>query len=297
MLEAIQTSGYRPNSIGRALASGRTNTVGLWVPIVNRSVSGHFINHIGRLARADGYHVVVVEIVGETPETLSLAGLIDAGTVDGILAVDATSLVEGLLARYKNLPPIVTMGPAFSLLTDHAGVDLASGSKQAMAHLVKTGRRKIAFLADHNHQYPGDSRYDAYAAGIAETQGTLDILPLAVARMADAYRAVKDRFSKTDPPDALFCFNDECAIGANKALSDLNISVPHDVAIIGSDGIDETEYAIPGISTVAQPFEETSQLAWQYLLRRIEQPGAPLVGEILQMHLIKRQSTGSEKTQ
>jgi len=291
VLEAIEKSGYRPNSVARALVSGRTKTVALWVPIVNRSVSGHFINHIGRMARVDGYHVVVVEISGETADTLSLAGLLDAGTVDGILAVDATALVEELLARFQHLPPIVTMGPAYSKSTDHAGVDLAGGSVLAMAHLVDGGCRKISFIADHLHQYHGDPRFDAYAQGQEALGKEHDILALTSPRLADAYKAVYERFQLTDRPDGLFCFNDECAIGANKALSDLGIDVPAEVSIIGSDGIDETQYAIPGITTVAQPFEEICSLAWQYLRRRMQEPSAPISGDILQMNLIIRQST------
>src|SRR4051794_26450007 len=86
VLEAIEQSGYRPNSTARALARGRTMNVALWVPIANRSVSGHYIDQIVRLAKSDEYHVVVVEIAGETSESLSRAGMLDSGMVDGILA-------------------------------------------------------------------------------------------------------------------------------------------------------------------------------------------------------------------
>jgi DNA-binding LacI/PurR family transcriptional regulator len=291
VLEAIAQSGYRPNSAARALASGKTKTIALWVPLTNRSVSGHFINHIGTQARADGYHSVVVEISGESPDSLSKAGLLDAGSVDGILAVDASGLINDLLTRFQNLPPIVSMGPAYSTNTDYVGVDLAGGSNLAIEHLISGGCRRITLLADYRHQYPGDPRFDAYAAGVASLAGEQDVLPLAHASFADAYRAVWDRFDRPNMPDALFCFNDECAIAANKALADKRIKVPDDVAIIGSDGIDETQYSIPDISTVAQPFEQISSLAWQYLRRRIVEPSGPIVGEVLPMHLLVRNST------
>jgi LacI family transcriptional regulator len=291
VLDAIEESGYRPNSVARALVSGRTMTVALWVPIVNRSVSGHFINHIGRLAKADGYHVIVVEIAGETPDSLSSTGLLDAGQVDGIIAVDATALIEGLLDRFQNLPPIVSMGPAYSTHTDYAGVDLAGGSRLVMQHLIERGCTKIALISDQISSSPGDPRYDAYMEGVRMLGTKPDVLPVESVRMADSYWAVRERFERSNPPDGLMCFNDECAIGANKALSDMGIDVPGEVIIIGSDGIAETQYSVPEISTVAQPFEATCSRAWHFFLRRLEQPGAPICGEVLQMNLIVRRST------
>lgn len=296
VLDAIEQSGYRPNSTARALARGRTMNVALWVPVTNRSVSGHYIDQIGKLAKNDDYHIVVVEIAGETPESLSRAGMLATGTVDGILAVDARQLVEDLFERYQHLPPIVTMGPAFSTKTDYAGVDLAQGSWLAMQHVLGQGRHQIAFVAHELHHYPGDPRYDAYMAGIESIGAEPDILSLEQPRRSYARLAVLERFRHRDTPDALFCFNDDCAIGANRALSELGLRVPDDVAIAGSDGIDETEYSIPSVTTVAQPFADICDLAWGLLRRRMQQPDAPISGSVLPMQLIVRESTSMRQS-
>lgn len=112
---------------------------------------------------------------------------------------------------------------------------------------------------------------------------------------ADGYSAVLERFRKPNRPDGLFCFNDEVAIGANRALSELGLRVPEDVAIIGSDGIVDSLYAIPSLSTVAQPFDEMCSTAWTSLMQRIAEPKAPIMGAVLPMQLIPRGSTRSKK--
>lgn len=291
VLDAIEQHGYRPNSSARALASGKTNTIALWAPALNRSVSGHIIEQIMKEARRDGYHVIVVETKSETPDSLSRAGRLDAGTVDGILAVDSMPRIDELITRFSNIPPIVGLGAAFSTQADHSGVDLRAGSRLAAGHLLEQGCRKIAFASHSSHHFPGDPRYDAYIEAIANAGCPPDVISLPQPFSRDAYLAVRDRFSKGDLPDAIFCFNDACALGANKALHDLGLRVPDDVALIGSDGITETEFSVPSLSTVAMPFEQMCATAWSYLMRRIAEPDCPLMGTVFPMELIVRESS------
>ena len=88
-----------------------------------------------------------------------------------------------------------------------------------------------------------------------------------------------------------FCWNDEVAIGVNRAPGEMGLRVPEDVAIIGSDGIREAAYCRPTISTVAQPFAEMCELVWVYLKRSWEDPELPIQKALLPMRLIQHAST------
>jgi LacI family transcriptional regulator len=97
---------------------------------------------------------------------------------------------------------------------------------------------------------------------VRENDQEPDIVMLAWPGRDDEYAAIIDGFQRPNRPDGLFCFNDETAIRANKAIHDLGLAVPNDVAIVGSDGIiDETRFSIPSLSTIAQPFDEMCSLA------------------------------------
>jgi DNA-binding LacI/PurR family transcriptional regulator len=74
---------------------------------------------------------------------------------------------------------------------------------------------------------------------------------------------------RTDRPDAVFCFNDLLAVGALRALHEHGCRVPGDVALIGFDGIEDTEFHTPSLSTITPDKAEIARLALSFLERRI----------------------------
>jgi LacI family transcriptional regulator len=92
-------------------------------------------------------------------------------------------------------------------------------------------------------------------------------------------------------PDGLFCHCDELAIAAFRALRDLGLHIPTDVALIGCEGNEFMEYFDPPLSTVAMPVTDLCRAAWQLLLRRMEDPDAPAQAVILPYQLQARESS------
>jgi LacI family transcriptional regulator len=185
----------------------------------------------------------------------------------------------------------VSFGPAYSTNVDHVGVDLYGGSLQAVRHLFEIGCRRVAYAGHERDLRNGDPRYDAYVQVVAENRATLELIPLDHGYYADSYCGIKAYLSENTAPEGLFCWNDEAAIGANRACADLNLNVCRDVAIIGSDGIREVGYSVPALSTVAQPFEEMCSTAWTFLLNRLQDPTLARQGAVLPMRLERRAST------
>jgi LacI family transcriptional regulator len=188
-------------------------------------------------------------------------------------------------------PPIVTMGPAYSTNTDHVGVDLFDGARQAMRHLYATGSRRIAFAGYHKDMRLTEPRYGAYMSMVRE----LDLEPIIIAlphgNYEDSHQRILEWLACGNTMDGLFCWNDDAAIGANRAFADLGLRVPEDIALIGSDGIRETAYTVPTLSTVEQPFAEMCRLAWDFLTNRIAEPDLPRQSAVLPMRLVQRAST------
>jgi DNA-binding LacI/PurR family transcriptional regulator len=91
--------------------------------------------------------------------------------------------------------------------------------------------------------------------------------------------------------DALFCHNDDVAFGAYRALCDLGVGVGGEIALVGCDGIEEADYLACPLTTIAQPITEMCALAWEFLHRRMQDPGCPLQQRILRPELLVRAST------
>ena len=74
----------------------------------------------------------------------------------------------------------------------------------------------------------------------------------------------------SEPPSAVFCYNDMTAIGVLQAAREANISVPGDLAVIGFDDIPFASYVSPSLTTINQPKREMGRLAMEMTLNLSE---------------------------
>ena len=295
VLEAARTLGYRPNLAARSLVTGKTGMVALWVPFSFHSVYSHVMEQIVRLAKETEYRILFAQIHGETAESLGAGGLLSAVHVDGILAFDTGALIDQIPDDAQSLPAIVSFGPTYSDRVDHVGIDLHGASLGAVRHLRASGCRRIAHATDECALNNGDVRVRAYIEVMEESGLQPEVISMGRGDYEDSYTFLREYYSSAaraaELPDGLFCWNDEAAVGANRALADLGLRVPEDVAIIGSDGIRETLYSVPALSTMSQPFAEMCELAWEYLMNRLQEPAIAIQGTVLPMRLEQRAST------
>ena len=92
-------------------------------------------------------------------------------------------------------------------------------------------------------------------------------------------------------PEAIFCHSDDVALGIYRGLRDMQLRVPQDVALVGCDGIQDTEYLESPITTLVQPIAEICETAWRFLLQRLENPGLDRQQAVLQPGLAIRESS------
>ena len=274
--------GYFPNKAARALATGRSHLVALQVPQVASSHGTRVLAELQNLAQRDGYALVLAG--GETSHAAQWP-------LDGILVLDPlTTIPSRVLAPDA---PLVAMGCYAHLAapeTDYVALDLFRGARQAMQHLQESGCRRIVYLAaatmfrDEEPRFATFKKYGGQDAELIRIED--DELP----RRAGA-RALRDHIEKHGVPDGLFCCNDDNAIGAARALHSLGVRVPDDVKIVGCDGIPDALDREPSLSTIELPVEAMCRLAWQMLLRRLDNPQLAPQRETLLTKLIIRDSS------
>lgn len=294
VLAVAQEMGYRPNRAARALVTGRSHVVAMWM------TGGYETAYFSRAlyftqsqASRRGYEMLVSQM-GNNEKSQGI--LLSDWPVDGILAFEFPEQVNAFLdMTLSHHPPLVNMGAYYSKRADFVGVDYYVGAVEAVQHLVALGARRIAYLVATWGNHPGDARYDAYAHVMQQAGRPTELIPvehstLKSARPA-ARQALRDYIQAHGCPDALFCFSDDIALGAYRALCDLRIRVPEEIALVGCDGIEDTEYLECPLSTIVPPQEQVSALAWEYLERRIENPTLPLQQTILPSHLVIRESS------
>ena len=175
--------------------------------------------------------------------------------------------------------------------------DEVSGGKVATEVLINKGHQRIGFINSSEGVPAAVGRLQGYREAL--TAHNIPFDPNLLAELIlnvpdDGYRATLELMQQTDPPTAIFCFNDRTAMGAYKALATLNLRIPDEVAIIGYD-YQETiaPWLTPPLSTMALPHYKMGQWAVQHLLQLIGLPGAkrdPVVQQVMTCRLIERES-------
>jgi LacI family transcriptional regulator len=303
VLTLAREMGYRPNAAARALSTGRTGGVEFWVQNVNNPFFNTVFHSVRSHLLAHDLTVTLFETSVRRPrrlpagETAPFAFDAPAGAADGLLVLDypggGPPLDEMMRSRGVKGLPVVTIGTYVSTDADYVQVDLHKGAAEAVRHLLSTGRRRVAYLVDRASHYPEEPRWRAYAEQMQSAGLEPEWLVAPDSRRPSTREFVRAYIQEHGCPEGLFCHNDVMAMGAYRALRDLGLSAPDDMAIAGCDGIEEVEYLDRPLTTVAQPVEEMCETACRFLHARIEEPGLPPQQRVLQPRLIVRESSRS----
>ncbi len=292
---AARELGYQPNRLARSLATGQTHMVAVHVVWLHTQFYAKICDALERELSAHHYHMMFQKL----PESVAIRG--DAvpqpsWPVDGEIVVDGGPRFEGSSkAVFSPKRPLVSVGVYCLPDVDHVQIDVYQAATEAFEHLLSTGRRRIAYIVDEpTRQGTAEPMLRAYRDFMARTgQEPRFIIP-AKRFPEDIDAAVRAHFQNTrvsERPDALFCHGDIVAHVALRVLGELAITVPNEVAIVGCGGGDETAFQSPSLTTIRFPVSQMSQLGWQLLQRRIDQPDAPIERVMLRAELVVRESS------
>ncbi len=300
VMDAAAQLGYMLNSSASALRSGRTQLVGLWMCLGYSRYRGQVLDRIRRILGSTDMALSVNDVEEDLFWRRSLNRALRV-PVDGIIAFDTPTAGAAFAHSQKARSagtPFVSMGAFWSEETSFVGVDLGAGTEEAMSHLFATGRRRIALLtySPNGDQLKEEPRRDVYRAQMEGHGFEPTYLSTSDISIESAQQSCREYLKSSPAPEAIFCMNDDLAIGACRAISDLGLRVGQDIAIVGCDGIEEGGYLSCPITTIRQPIDEMCGLAWQFLHELIEDPTAPLKQRVLKPTLVVRESsrTGSD---
>lgn len=289
ILATAQKMGYRPNLHARALKCGRTGIVALWVPGQISSYFNHVARELGRLVKHAKQELIVSEVGStEAEEVLSHV------PVDGVFAVDAPEQARAYLqSAVSRTAPLISMGANCCAKTDSVAVDLAAGTAEVMQHLLAMKFRRIAHMTYIREDEPPTARRTEYLKAMRAAGLVPEFIyyPLSPQQRPIVRQLIKDYVRDHGLPDAIFCHSDDVALGAYRGLRDASVKVPEDVALVGCDGIQDTEYLECPLTTLVQPVSEMCATAWRFFQERLAHPRRKLQHAVLPAKLEVRLST------
>lgn len=273
--DAIKTLGYRPNLTARRLVTGRTGMIALAIPETAHHYFSSIADAIVKAAEARGYRVLIEQTDGIAERELAVMRDREAGLVDGVIFQPAqvTSLE---IAEIQADTPVVLLGEAaMPLSIDHVMIDNVEAAKVSVEHLLRLGRKKIAFLGAVQNDNAGATirRLAGYQYALDQAGLFLDpqlVLSVESFKPEAAALAIRKALESGLRFDGLLCRDDRFAVAALQELRRSGIGVPEDVAIVGWDDSELTQFSNPTITVVAPAKDTIAAMAVDMLIERIE---------------------------
>lgn len=272
---AIAELDYHPNLYARSLRNGRSGVIALALPDLQAPYFAEIAHAVVQAAEGRGWTVLVDETGGDPERERVVAAGIRGHLIDGLIFSPLGLSGRDLPSAVDLRTPLVLIGERAQHGTaDHVAIDNVAAAREATAHLVSTGRRRIAAIG-LQHRPEGATarlRQRGYRQALAEAGIEFDEQRSAQApewRRSEGAAAMRRLLAGSAHPDAVFCFNDLLALGALHALREAGVGVPDDVAVVGVDDIEESQYAVPALSTVAPDKSALARTAVDLLAERL----------------------------
>ncbi len=270
VMRVVEETGFQPNAAARSLTGHRTNIIGV------------FITEIAQAVLSDPYFSKLLEGVAEAAneydQTLTLFLLHDTSDinqmttriiqnafVDGIV-VSSTAKDNPVIPRLQSANlPFVVLGRIDDANVNYVDADNVNGAFTAVSHLIRQGYQRIGTITGTMNNYSAIDRLEGYKNALRVRGRAVDPTLIAYGDfvMDSGYANAKKLLEQN--VDAIFAASDSIALGAMRAIEDVGLRIPHDVAIIGFDDLQFAEKANPPLTTIRQPIRRMGKLAVEML--------------------------------
>lgn len=291
--QTIERLGYESSLIARSLRSRRTHVLGFSVSEIE-PFSAELLKGAARALSGSEYELIVYagnhagpEAVGWEQRHLSRLG----GTL-----TDGTVLVTPERLEISSTMPVVAVDPhvGASTLPTVASENL-EGAISATQHLIELGHTRIAHLSGRPDLRSAELREEGYRVALerAGIPFDEDLTRVGGYDPSSVREPLCELLGLPDPPTAIFAANDVSAIQTMDVASQLGITVPDDLSVVGFDNIPESALADPPLTTIDQSIQDMGYEATLMLMRIIENPESGPTHVTLPTELIVRKSTGA----
>jgi len=292
VLAAIRQLDYRPNTVARALATGRSKTLG--VVTFDTTLYGPASTLLGITQAAhDAEYAVSISSVRSLNRGTVLAGiqqLKDQG-VDGVAVIAPLQAGVDALRHVRPDFPVVAVeaGPNASIPV--AAVDQMAGAAAATRHLLTLGHKTVVHLAGPIDWKEAEERIEGWRS-VLELAGAPIHPPLRGDWTPRSGYELGESLLHIPELTAVLVANDQMALGLLRKLHEAGREVPRHLSVVGFDDIPEAAYFTPPLTTVRQDFAELGRRCLRLLLGRIDGEVVPMRA-VVAPELVVRGSTSA----
>ena len=292
---AIEQLGYKPNAFAQALASSRSNSIGMLVGSLDGPFYGPLMHHTEDTIRRNNSHLIVTS--GQESHTKERESIefLRSKRVDGFILHSDKLSDDELIEVVKETPATIILNRFIPDIADNCiFIDNELGGYLATKHLLDKGHQKIACITGQLSKGDSRDRLQGYRLALAEAGITYNPSHVIEGRFDHDGNHERTRRLLDRAPDitAVFCQNDNIALAVYDVAAERNITIGKDLSVVGFDNDYHSAHIRPRLTTVNFPVEEMGREAARGVLAIVQDNPANMKKQ-LQPELIVRDSVGT----
>ncbi|APD84874.1 LacI family transcriptional regulator [Alteromonas sp. Mex14] len=295
VMAAVQAVGYKPNLMAVKFRSGKTHNLVVLVPTVANVFFARVISGMQEAAAELGYSILLANTLGNSDIESHYAKMVSTSQADGLIQLRANNPLDVSMINDHGLLPMVN---ACEVIDDGqypvVSLDNRAAARAMTEHLIGKGHSRIAMVKGPDSSPLTQERLAGYKDALANANIAFDekLLFPGDFTLQAGYNAGVHIAALRNRPTAVFCENDETAIGAMQAFKQANLNIPKDISVAGFDDIAFSAFVDPPLTTIAQPAEEFGRTAVTLLVDLLNGKIRKAPKVIMPFELIVRESTG-----
>lgn len=272
--KAIEELDFQPSHAARSLMSGNSQMVGVYIPILSGTFYTPILQLIYAELRAAGLNMVVGFGIGhgdEREQAIEGIDFLNQRGCDGVLVMTNTLRVEDIAALGPRKSRLVLLNHRLPGMEERCfTVDHNLGGRMAARALLEKQHRKIAVIAGPNTATDNIARIDGFMSELSEAGIDINKVWITESTFAPegGWDSAKRLLDSGYDFSAVFCANDEMAVGALSYFQQAGIDVPGAVSVLGYDDTHSAEFTAPRLSSVHMPWTEMTLNGLNCLLNR-----------------------------
>lgn len=270
--DAIATTGYRQNTVARSLATRKTNTIGLAISVLTNPYFSSLVNAMEKITTEAGYTLVLADTHDQSDiEVRVVSSLLDR-RVDGLILAPSVGAADRSIPMIEaSKTPLVLIDRFVEAVCDQVAPTNSEPVELLTRHLIELGHQRIAAVTGLAGLASTIERQAGFESALGK-HGLLDpeLIVCGRSSVEGAYEQTLALFRLEDAPTGLVTLNNAMTIGAMKALRELRLNVPSDVALVCYDDFEWADLFEPRLTAAAQNVVDMGRSAVTMLLERIE---------------------------
>ncbi|PKH07212.1 LacI family transcriptional regulator [Moritella sp. Urea-trap-13] len=259
VFEAIEKLGYKPNAFAQALASSRSNSIGMLVGSLDGPFYGPLMHHAEDTVRQKNMHLIVTSGQESKEKEKDSIRFLQSRQVDGLIIHSDMLSDEELLNIAKETPATIILNRYIPELSKQCiRIDNELGGYLATLYLLESGHRKIACVTGQLGKIDSRDRLQGYRNALAEYGIPYDANLVEEGRFDHTgnHEKLRRLLDRANEITAIFCQNDNIALAAYDICNEKNVIIGEDISIVGFDNDSYSQHIRPGLTTINFPVKD-----------------------------------------